>query len=228
MAITNKFVTSFSELYIGDTTTQTLATASDADVQAFFAPTATALTVDGATLNPLTSGNFYSAVDPLTGNTIYWKANATDATGLAYADVTAVDADAELDFFSAKIPLVAEIGTLSNEATVIDTPEFGEKFKGKLRGQLDGGQLDSSIYWAPRDFVHLKLRAFAENGCPTAVGIKWQPSTEDCGSGASTDAELVVFNSFVSSFSIDTTFDDVAKAAVTLVVDGAETFAPGA
>ena len=44
-----------------------------------------------------------------------------------------------------------EIGTLSNEATVIDTPTFGEQYRGKLRGQLDGGQLDAQLYWAPRN-----------------------------------------------------------------------------
>ena len=39
------------------------------------------------------------------------------------------------------------------------------------------------------------------------------------------DSEYVVFNSFVSSFGIDTTFDDVAKVSSTFVVDGKEYFA---
>jgi hypothetical protein len=226
MAITNKFVTSFSELYIGDATTQALVSnPSDTVVRNFFAPTATTITLGTAVA--IVSGAFYKVVDPATGLGVYWKATAS-VSSAAYATIAAVDALTELSFFSAQVPLVAEIGTLSNEATVIDTPEFGKKFKGKLRGQLDGGQLDSSIYWAPRDFMHIKLREFAENGCPTISGIKWQPSTEDCGGGASTDSELVIFSSFVSSFSIDTAFDDVAKAAVTMIVDGEESFAAGA
>ena len=118
------------------------------------------------------------------------------------------------------IPLVMEIGTLSNEATVIDTPTFGEVYRGKLRGQLDGGQLDSQLYWAPRNDVHRDLRDLSENGEKIYVGIKWRNNSE-----ASADVEYVYFDSFVSSFGIDTTFDDVAKVSCTFVVDGAEHFA---
>ena len=52
------------------------------------------------------------------------------------------------------------------------------------------------------------------------VGIKWKNQAGDNG-----DSEFVYFDSFVSSFGIDTTFDDVAKVSMTLVVDGAEHFA---
>ena len=120
------------------------------------------------------------------------------------------------------VPLVMEIGTLSNEATVIDTPTFGEKFRGKLRGQLDGGQLDAQLYWAPRNTIHQALRTAAEDGTQVYVGIKWNSDA------SATDSEFVYFDSFVSSFGIDTTFDDVAKVACTFVVDGAEHFASAA
>ena len=122
-----------------------------------------------------------------------------------------------------QIPLVMEIGTLSNEATIIDVPTFGEEFRGKLRGQLDGGQLDVQLYWAPREAVHLAIRQFAQRGTAVSVGIRWRPTSD----AASVDTELVVFDSFVSSFGIDTTFDDVAKVSATMVVDGAEHFASG-
>ena len=117
------------------------------------------------------------------------------------------------------VPLVMEIGTLSNEATVIDTPTFGEVYRGKLRGQLDGGQLDAQLYWAPRNPLHQELRSLAESGAQIYVGIKWNSDAN------ATDSEFVYFDSFVSSFGIDTTFDDVAKVACTFVVDGAEHFA---
>ena len=122
-----------------------------------------------------------------------------------------------------EIPLVMEIGTLSNEATIIDVPTFGEEFRGKLRGQLDGGQLDVQLYWAPREAVHLAIRQFAQRGTAVSVGIRWRPTSD----AAAADTELVVFDSFVSSFGIDTTFDDVAKVSATMVVDGAEHFASG-
>ena len=114
-----------------------------------------------------------------------------------------------------------EIGTLSNEATVIDTPTFGEVYRGKLRGQLDGGQLDTQLYWAPRNPFHQELRRLSESGKEIYVGIKWKNQAGDNAG----DSEFVYFDSFVSSFGIDTTFDDVAKVSMTLVVDGAEHFA---
>ena len=148
--------------------------------------------------------------------------NIDDTTVIADTVLTldALEAVSGVAFLSARVPLVMEIGTLSNEATVIDTPTFGEVFKGKLRGQLDGGQLDAQLYWAPRDFVHKKVREFAQDGTATLCGIKWTNA-----SGASADAEYVIFDSFVSSFGIDTAFDDVAKASATMVVDGSEVFA---
>ena len=120
------------------------------------------------------------------------------------------------------IPNVMEIGTLSNEATTIETPTFGDPYKGKLRGQLDAGQLDTQLYWAPRDSVHLAMREAATSGEACSFGIKWKSNTDG-------DAvEYVVFDGFLSSFGIDTTFDDVAKASSTMIVDGALYFDEGA
>ena len=67
---------------------------------------------------------------------------------------------------------LAEIGTLANESTVIEAPEFGEKYKGKLRGQLDAGTLDASVYWSPRSAAHLAMREAASNGTRLSFGIK--------------------------------------------------------
>jgi len=117
-----------------------------------------------------------------------------------------------------KVTLVAEIGNISNEANVIDVPEFGATFRGKLRGQLDAGQLDSVLYWAPRNTEHLALRTAAESGSTVYVTVKWIDGA---------NVEYVTFKGFVSSFGIDTAFDDVAKANVTFVIDGALTFVSG-
>jgi hypothetical protein len=131
----------------------------------------------------------------------------------AFADAAAFTA-------STKVSLVAEIGSISNEANVIDVPEFGATYKGKLRGQLDAGQLDSVLYWAPRDAMHKSIQDAATDGSIVYVGIKWSDN-------AGSDAEYVTFKGFVSSFGIDTSFDDVAKANTTFVIDGALTFFAG-
>ena len=157
------------------------------------------------------------------GVRIYFRnTTGSSAVTLVAADLLSATAlGGVLSFASAQVPLVMEIGTLSNEATVIDTPTFGEVYRGKLRGQLDGGQLDAQLYWAPRDFVHNLMRTYAEDGNEIIAGIRWK-NVAGTGNG---DSELVLFDSFVSSFGIDTTFDDVAKVSSTLVVDGREYFA---
>ena len=142
----------------------------------------------------------------------------SDAATTGAADASALETLISGDL----VPLVAEIGSISNEANVIDVPEFGAAFKGKLRGQLDAGQLDSVLYWSPRDAAHLSLRNAAETGSVVWVTVKWIDT-----STAVNSVEYVTFKGFVSSFGIDTSFDDVAKANATFVIDGALTFIDG-
>jgi len=140
----------------------------------------------------------------------------TDASGSA--DATAMEVfltGADHD----KVTLIAEIGSIANEANIIDVPEFGATYKGKLRGQLDAGQLDTVLYWAPRNTEHLALQAAAVSGATQYVTIKWIDGS---------NVEYVTMKTFVSSFGIDTSFDDVAKANVTFAIDGALTFVSGA
>jgi len=171
-----------------------------------------------------------SATSDATSTTIVLEATAEDANvifdeafGIVATSTIAVPVAYSSGADTARIiPNVMEIGTLSNEATIIETPAFGDAFKGKLRGQLDGGQLDAQLYWAPRDSVHLAMREAATNGTPCSFGIKWKSDV------SGTAEEYVVFNGFLSSFGIDTTFDDVAKASSTMIVDGQLYFASGA
>lgn len=219
MAILNKFVTSFSELYLGGpvANNNSVGGIDSADVVTWFTAPSGATAVANVTNGDVTAG----MVVYIPGNTfdnVYFKNNTSSTmsltSDLSVAGLLALGLDLEY----AKIPLIAEIGSISNESTVIDVPEFGERFKGKLRGQLDGGQMDTTIYWAPREVNHVLVRELAQTGKAIGAGIKWKPDD------ISTASELVVFNSFVSSFGIDTAFDDVAKANTTLVVDGSESF----
>ena len=225
--ITDQFVTSFSELHINATTVAT--DIADSAIYTFFGEgvTGTGVVINGSTIvipAGTESAPTVILVTDTTGTQLVFNYVGTEITTAIYTSVDALVTALNLTtnvstFVSAQVPLVMEIGTLSNEATVIDTPTFGELYRGKLRGQLDGGQLDSQLYWAPQNFVHSLLRDLAENGESLSVGVKWNRTAD----GA--DSEYVVFNSFVSSFGIDTTFDDVAKVSSTFVVDGREHFA---
>jgi len=119
---------------------------------------------------------------------------------------------------SVLVPAVAEMGTVGNESNIIEVAAFGDAFKRKLAGQSDAGSIDASLFWAPRDAVHLALRAAATSKIPMSIGIKWKSDA------AGTDAEYVIFNGFVSSFSIETGFDDVVKASCTIAINGATHF----
>ena len=159
--ITDQFVTSFSELHINASTVSTgiLAPA----IRNFFTggtSSATAFTFP-ATAVAVTDGEILEVTD-VTGTKLYFVNSGT--TAITVTDLTAFIALAQTTFVGGQVPLVMEIGTLSNEATVIDTPTFGELYRGKLRGQLDGGQLDSQLYWAPQNFIHELLRTLAEDG----------------------------------------------------------------
>ena len=218
MAINNKFVTSFSELYLG----APIASGGIAETAVntwFTAPAVSPV----AAVGTITAGAFVHLVSAtgLAEFKVHFKNGTGASVSIASGDLSVKGLlDKGFTLAHAKVPLLSEIGSLSNEATVIDVPEFGERFKGKLRGQLDGGQLDTTLYWAPRETAHLLIRELASGGAAIGAGIKWLPDD-----GVATKGELVVFNSFVSSFGIDTAFDDVAKVNSTLVVDGAESFA---
>ena len=119
---------------------------------------------------------------------------------------------------SVLIPAVAEMGTVGNESNIIEVSAFGEEFKGKLAGQSDSGSIDCSLNWSPRNAVHVALREAATSKVPMSMGIKWKSDA------AGTNAEYVIFNGLVSSFSIETGFDDVVKASSTIAIDGATHF----
>ena len=53
---------------------------------------------------------------------------------------------------------IIDLGTIQNEANVIDVPEFGQDYAGKLIGQLNAGTLDMSVAWDPSDTQHSVLR----------------------------------------------------------------------
>lgn len=219
MAINNKFVTSFSELYLGAPITVGGITESAVDSW-FSAPGTSPLAASGTAV---AAGEFCHLVSTtgVEDLNVHFKNSTSGSITPAAGQVTVIGLlDLGFTLEHCKVPLLSEIGSLSNEASVIDVPEFGKRFKGKLRGQLDGGQLDATLYWAPREPAHLLIRELASSGAAIAAGIRWLPDDLSTSKG-----ELVVFNSFVSSFGIDTAFDDVAKVNSTLVVDGAESFA---
>tara|TARA_R110001592_G_scaffold323006_3_gene602055 strand:- start:285 stop:1007 length:723 start_codon:yes stop_codon:yes gene_type:complete len=230
--ITTKFVSSFSKLYCGPSvTTGASNTAQLRNIVephtesidgALSSATTTSIVIHNAISTDLsTTGTLkFNNTAGVAQEIAYTNHNGSSKTftiastnfsgGNAVADDTAIT----IIGVHAAVNLVAEVGTISNEANIIDVPAFGDTYRQKLRGQLDAGQLDAVLYWAPRDVKHLELRQAATNGTTTYVTIAWSDDA------TGTSQEYVTFKAFVSSFGVDTTFDDVAKANVTFAIDG--------
>ena len=172
--------------------------------------------INADVVGAITTGSFDVTFEELAGD-----ASITTKTALGSDSVTITEAAAYLQATDSTvlIPVVSEMGTLANESNVIEVAAFGDEFKSKLAGQSDAGTLDVSLFWAPRDPVHLALREAAVSKVPMSMGIKWKSDANG------TDTEYVIFNGFVSSFSLDQGFDDVVKASCTIAIDGATKFA---
>lgn len=130
--------------------------------------------------------------------------------GASVADVTTVDKTAA-DALTA-VAKIMDLGTIANEANVIDVPEFGQEYAGKLVGQLNAGTLDLTIAWNPGDTGHAALKSAVTNKTKHLFAVRW---TSD-----GTDNDYVAFNAYVASFGIETTIDDAVKASVSLAIDG--------
>ena len=178
--ITDQFVTSFSELHINAATVSTQLLVILLFVISLLVEVSSAALVVtlGSAITLVAAEPTLLEVTDTTGTKFVLSYTTAAVAEATYSDIAAFVAVTAVSFHSAQVPLVMEIGTLSNEATVIDTPTFGELYRGKLRGQLDGGQLDSQLYWAPQNFVHELLRTLAENGESLSVGIKWNRTAD--------------------------------------------------
>lgn len=130
--------------------------------------------------------------------------------GTSVADVTTINKVAA-DALTA-VAKVMDLGTISNEANVIDVPEFGQDYAGKLVGQLNAGTLDMTIAWNPGDTSHIALKDAVTNKTKTLFAIRWTPD--------GTANDYVTFNAYVASFGIETSIDDAVKATVSLAIDG--------
>lgn len=219
MSINRTFITNSSSLHVG---AQNIVGAFPTDTTAaqvrnFFKPTgASAMSASTA----YASGDIVSIDDFEVTAFFKVKTAISSETFDTLPSMSSLFESPMFDFYSAEVPNVSSIGDLSNESTVVDLMQFGRAFKEKLTGQLDGGQLDNEIFWVPGNPIHNWLRNTSESGERTVAGIAWRATD----SVPDAQVYLAAFNSFVSSFSISTAFDEAGKATIAFPVDGKEHF----
>jgi hypothetical protein len=136
----------------------------------------------------------------------------TDVTTLETTSTTNTDVT-EIPGTWQTIAKIIDLGTIQNESNVIDVPEFGQDYAGKLVGQLNAGTLDMSVAWDPGDTEHGVLQAAVTAKSRYTYAIRWDD-------GGGTNFEYVGFNAYVASFGVETTIDDAVKASVSLAIDG--------
>ena len=142
----------------------------------------------------------------LVNTTVTADVTTLNTTSANDADVTTIPTNWQV------VSKIIDLGTIQNEANVIDVPEFGQDYAGKLIGQLNAGTLDMSVAWNPSDTEHLVLQAAVTGKSRYTYAIRW-----DDGGG---NFEYVGFNAYVASFGVETTIDDAVKASVSLAIDG--------
>lgn len=94
--------------------------------------------------------------------------------GSDWADITTAGlADVADTADHISVSKIMDLGTISNEANVIDVPEFGQEYAGKLVGQLNAGTLDLTIAWNPGDTQHDDLKVALTNKTRHGFIIRW-------------------------------------------------------
>ena len=141
----------------------------------------------------------------LVNTTIVTDITTLVTSGASNADVTSAN--------WAAVGKIIDLGTIQNEANVIDVPEFGQDYAGKLIGQLNAGTLDMSVAWDPSNTEHGVLKNAVTSKSRYSYVIRWDD-------GGGTNFEYVGFNAYASSFGIETSIDDAVKASVSLAIDG--------
>ena len=143
----------------------------------------------------------------LVNTTAVGDVTALNTTSADANDVTTIPTTWQL------VSKIIDLGTISNEANVIDVPEFGQDYAGKLVGQLNAGTIDMSVAWNPSDVQHVALQSAVTAKTLYTYAIRWDD-------GGGVNFEYVGFNAYVASFGIETTIDDAVKASVSLAIDG--------
>lgn len=153
--------------------------------------------------------------DKFNGSKTALLVNTTTVTDVTTLNTTSAD---NLDVTTIPtnwqtVAKIIDLGTIQNEANVIDVPEFGQEYAGKLIGQLNAGTLDMSVAWDPSDVQHGVLQNAVTGKTRNTYAIRWDD-------GGGINFEYVGFNAYVASFGVETTIDDAVKASVSLAIDG--------
>lgn len=88
------------------------------------------------------------------------------------------------------IAKIIDLGTVANEANVIDVPEFGQDYAGKLVGQLNAGTLDMQVAWDPSDTEHIALKDAVTAKTRKLYMVDWISGAQNAGGNVCTAGRL--------------------------------------
>lgn len=107
---------------------------------------------------------------------------------------------------------VSSIGGPGFERTVIDASDITSKYRNKLRGIIDSGQLELELNFVPGDANHMAFFALMQEEAVAdfqRFGVEWPNGESIEGAG------------FVQTFEITTEMDEKITAEVTIECSGA-------
>ncbi len=113
------------------------------------------------------------------------------------------------------IPGITDFSGPGGQAAVIDTSNLGSSRREKLPGLPDEGQLGLTLNWDPDDTAHALLLTLRNAGTQAEFKVTLTDTTPKVGT----------FRGYVLGVAISGGVDQVVKAAVTIEIDGAVTWA---
>jgi hypothetical protein len=134
-------------------------------------------------------------------------------TDISLANFTKIFVTDTVDY-DTEITNVQSISEVSDEASVIDVPEYGVKYQRKLVGSATAGSVEVVVNLNPSDASFQLLEQYYTNSTRTKVKYLMLD-------GGGVNGNFVTFDALVSSKSLSSEFDAVRTVTFTLVIDGA-------
>lgn len=131
---------------------------------------------------------------------------------ISLANFTKVKITDAIDY-DTEITNIQSIGESSDEATVVDVPQYGVKYLRKLVGSANAAPIEIGVSLDPSEASFQLLEDYYTNGTKTKVKVELLD-----GSG---NGHFFTFEAYVASKSLSNEFDAVRTVSFSLAIDGA-------
>lgn len=113
---------------------------------------------------------------------------------------------------------VQSIGELTDEKTIIDVQQYGQKYLRKLTGTSNAGPIEFVVNLKPTDSSHQAFISAYDSGTTLYF---WLIMHTPLGYGTGAVGDYVAFKGFVGSKTVSNEFDAARTMTFSIAIDGA-------